>query len=71
MEQNYVLATLCILPHPNVASSELSMGPFCVTRSNSTHHLTDPMQPNPTHYKWRNLDPTRPNPILLTIELKV
>ena len=28
---------------------ELSRGPFCVTRS------------NPTHYKWRNLDPTQPN----------
>ena len=25
------------------------MGPFCVT------------QPNPTHYKWKNLDPTQPN----------
>ena len=39
--------------------SELSMGPFCVTRS------------NPTHYKWKNLDPTRPNPIQLAMELTV
>jgi len=23
------------------------MGPFCVTRSNPTHQLTDPTQPNP------------------------
>jgi len=28
--------------------------------------LCDPIQPNPTHYKWENLDPTRPNPIHLT-----
>ena len=28
---------------------ELSMGPCPVT------------QPNPTHYKWKNLDPTEPN----------
>ena len=34
---------------------ELSMGPFCVTRSNPL-----------THFKWKNLDPTRPNPIQLT-----
>ena len=26
--------------------SELSMGPFCVTRSNPTHQLTDPTPPN-------------------------
>ena len=24
-------------------------------------------QPNPTHYQWKNLDPTRPNPIQLHI----
>jgi len=39
--------------------AELSMGPFRVT------------QPNPTHYKWKNLDPTKPNPIQLTMELAV
>ena len=49
-----------------------SMGPFCVTRSNPTHRLTDltqpnPLQvekfgPNPTHQKLKNLDPNRPNP---------
>jgi len=33
--------------------SELSMGLLCVTRSNPTHQLTDP---------------TRPNPIQLTME---
>ena len=31
------------------AISELSMGPFCVTRSNPTHQLTDPTQPNTTN----------------------
>ena len=35
--------------------SQLSMGPFCVTL------------PNPTHYKWKSLDQTRPNPILTVI----
>jgi len=40
--------------------------PFCVTRFNATHQLTDP-----THYKWENMDPIRPNPIQLTIELAV
>jgi len=35
---------------PQTASfSELSIGPFCVTR------------PNPTHYKWKILDPTQFN----------
>jgi len=29
--------------------TELSTGPFCVTRSNSTHQLTDPT--HTTHYK--------------------
>ena len=38
------------------AAPELSMGPFCVTRSNPTQQLTDP-----THYKWENLDPTQYN----------
>jgi len=50
--------------HPRRNDLELSMGPFCVTRSNPTHQLTDqpnPTQPNPTHYKWKNLDPTQPN----------
>ena len=29
----------------NAGSAELSMGPFCATRSNPTHGLTDPTQP--------------------------
>jgi len=33
--------------HVARANSELSMGPFCVTRSNPTHQLTDPTRPNP------------------------
>jgi len=27
-------------------AKELSVAPFCVTRSNSTHQLTDPTQPS-------------------------
>ena len=30
-----------------VVNAELSMGPFCVTRSNPSNQLTDPTQPNP------------------------
>jgi len=44
------------------ADPELSMGPFCVTRPNTTHQLTDPTQPNPLQVK--KLNSTRPNPIL-------
>jgi len=39
------------------SSPESSMGPFCVTRSNL--QLTDPS--HPTHYRWKNLDPTQYN----------
>ena len=38
---------------------ELSMGPFYVTRSNPTHQLTDPTQPNPKF--WTQPDPTQYN----------
>ena len=45
--------------------SELSMGPFCVTRSNPTHQLTDPTdqlnQPNPLQVKKIGPNPTQPN----------
>ena len=44
---------------------------FCMTRSNPTHQLIYPTRPNPTHYKWKNLDATRPNPMQLTMELTV
>jgi len=42
-------------------TSELSMGPFCVTRPNPTHQLTDPTQPNPLQVKkiWTRPDPTQ------------
>jgi len=40
----------------DAGTSELSMGPFCVTRSTPTHQMTDP---------------TRSNPIQLTMELTV
>jgi len=38
------------------SSSELYLGPFCVTRCNPTQQLTDP---------------TRPNPVQLTMELTI
>jgi len=41
--------------------SELSMGPFCVTRSNPTHQLTDPTQPNLLQVKKLGPNPTQPN----------
>ena len=31
---------------------ELSLGPFCVTRSNPTHQLADPTRPNPNNWQW-------------------
>jgi len=33
--------------YPSPVTAELSMGPFCVTRSNPTHQLTYPTRPNP------------------------
>ena len=45
-------------PYPR---SELSMGPFCVTRSNPTHQLTDPIQPSPLQVEKIGLNPTQPN----------
>jgi len=41
--------------------AELSMGPFCVTRSNSTHQLTDTTQPNPVRVEKFGPNPTQPN----------
>jgi len=41
------------------------MGPFCVTRSNPTHQLTDPIQPNPLQVEKCGTNPThmgQPNP---------
>ena len=35
--------------HAHWHIAELFLGPFCVTRFNPTHQLTDPTQPNPTH----------------------
>ena len=39
-----------------------------MTRSNPTHQLTDPTQPNPLQVE-KKFGPTRLNPIQLTIEL--
>jgi len=35
--------------------------PFCVTRSNPTHQLNDPIQPSPLQVEKFGLNPTRPN----------
>ena len=40
---------------------ELSMGLFCVTRSNPAHQLTDPSQPNPQQERKFGPNPTQPN----------
>ena len=42
------------------------MGPFYVTRSNPTHHLTDPTKPNPLQ-----VEKFGPNTTELTMELTV
>ena len=46
-----------------VRRPELSMGPFCVTRSNPTHPLTDPTQSNSLQVEknWTQPDPTQYN----------
>ena len=44
-----------------VGDAELSVGPFCVTRSNPTHQLTDPTQPNPLEVEKFGPNPTQPN----------
>jgi len=44
-----------------LARPELSVGPFCVTRSNPTHQLTDPTQPNLLQVEKFGPNPTQPN----------
>jgi len=58
--------SLCSFPRYSHAS-ELSMGPFCVTRPNLTHQLTDPTQPNPLQVKKFGPNPTQPNTNLTVI----
>ena len=41
--------------------SQLSTGPFCATRSNPTHQLTDPTQPNTSGKIWTHPDSTQYN----------
>ena len=41
--------------------SELSMGPFCVTRSNPTHQLSDRTQPSPLQVENFGPNPSQPN----------
>jgi len=44
-----------------VSSSQLFNCPFCVTRSNPTHQLTDPTQPNPLQVEKFGPNLTQPN----------
>ena len=37
------------------------MGPFCVTRSDPTHQLTEPTRPNPPQVGKFGLNPTQPS----------
>ena len=43
------------------SNTELSLGLFCVTRSNPTHQLTDPTKPNPLQVEKFGPNPTQPN----------
>jgi len=43
------------------------MGPFCVTRSNPTHQLTDPTQPNTSGKLWTQPDTTNNGAFSLTV----
>ena len=51
---------VCTLLLPT-ADTELSIGPFYVTRSNPTHQLTDPIQPKPLQVEKFGPNPTQPN----------
>ena len=58
-EMSFVYSILSVLLDKLCYSRpELFVAPLCVTRSNLTRYQTEQ-----THYKWKNLDPTRPNPI--------
>jgi len=48
------------LKWPKLCNPELSMGPFCVTRSNPTRQLTDPTQPSRNSKILIRPDSTRP-----------
>ena len=54
--QTNKIATVRLSGIKTPTAPELSMSLFCVTRSNQTHQVTDP---------------TRPNPVQLTMELTV
>jgi len=47
--------------HAHWHIAELFLGPFCVTRSNPTHQLTDQTQPNPLEVEKFGPNPTEPN----------
>jgi len=53
--------SLLILRAAYIGPVELSTGPFCVTRSNLTHQLTDPTQPDPRQAAKFGPHPTPPN----------
>ena len=52
---------LCFEPLCDSITVQLSMGPFCVTRSNPTYQVTDPTQPNPLQVEKFGPNPTQLN----------
>jgi len=61
--QSFVVTSDC---NRHDDTAELPIGPFCVNRSNPTHQLTDPTQPNPLQ-----VEKFEPDPIQLTMKLTV
>jgi len=55
----------------SIAAAELSMGPFCVTRSNPTHQLTDPTQPYSLQVEKFGPNLTQPNTTTHKLQLTV
>ena len=61
-EMSFVYSILSVLLDKLCYSRpELFVASLCVTRSNLTHQLTDPTQPNPLQVQKFGLNPTRPN----------
>jgi len=64
-ERARVIDLLCYaVPCIGIHSRLESMGPFCVTRSNPIHQLTDTTQPNPLQVGKFGRNPTQPNTTL-------
>ena len=56
-----LLKLLTVGAEVTMGGTELSMGPFCATRSNPTHQLTVPTQPNPQQMENFGPNLTQPN----------